>query len=151
MISCLRPYAANKFAPRSSQCIFLGYNAQSKGYRCFHLASGRVYISRHVIFDKDLFPFRPQPSSHPPVDTFSSRSQWLYLLSEPTVVPQVLPSRSTFVAPPSVSVPPVGLMRVVSTAIEEQCSERTSDIDSGSIATALFFLQAGQTPLPLLF
>lgn len=41
----LRPYAQNKFDPKSLLCVFLGYNEKYKGYRCFHPPSGRVYIS----------------------------------------------------------------------------------------------------------
>lgn len=54
---CLRPYSAHKMEPRSLQCVFLGYNADYKGYRCLYPPTGRVYISRHVIFDEKLFPF----------------------------------------------------------------------------------------------
>lgn len=34
---CLRPYGTHKFDPQSLQCIFLGYHAQYKGYRCLYL------------------------------------------------------------------------------------------------------------------
>lgn len=54
---CLRPYAAHKFEPRSLQCVFLGYNAAYKGYRCLYPPTGRVYISRNVIFDECMYPF----------------------------------------------------------------------------------------------
>lgn len=54
---CLRPYTTHKFDPRSLQCVFLGYHAQYKGYRCLYPPTGRIYISRHVIFDEDRFPF----------------------------------------------------------------------------------------------
>lgn len=54
---CLRSYSAHKFEPRSLQCVFVGYNADYKGYRCLYPPTGRVYISRHVIFDEKLFPF----------------------------------------------------------------------------------------------
>lgn len=53
----LRDYAKNRFDPRSLQCILLGYNEKYKGYRCLHSATGRVYISRHVLFDESVFPF----------------------------------------------------------------------------------------------
>lgn len=53
---CLHPYTAHKFEPRSLKCLFLG-NAAYKGYRCLCPPTGRIYISRHAIFDEDCFPF----------------------------------------------------------------------------------------------
>lgn len=37
--------------------MFLGYSDKHKGYRCLYPPTGRVYISRHVIFDEINFPF----------------------------------------------------------------------------------------------
>ncbi|KAG7584280.1 Reverse transcriptase RNA-dependent DNA polymerase [Arabidopsis suecica] len=53
----LRPYSENKFDPKSLLCVFLGYTEQYKGYRCLHPPTGRVYISRHVLFDETRFPY----------------------------------------------------------------------------------------------
>lgn len=53
----MRPYTQNKLDPRSLKCVFLGYSKKYKGYRCLLLVTGRVYISRHVIFDESKFPF----------------------------------------------------------------------------------------------
>lgn len=54
----LRPVADHKMEPRSLQCVFLGYSPQFKGYRCLYPPTGKVYISRHVIFDEEYFPFK---------------------------------------------------------------------------------------------
>ena len=53
----LRPYNAHKMDFRSKLCVFLGYSSSHRGYKSLHVPSGRLYISRHVIFDKNLFPF----------------------------------------------------------------------------------------------
>ena len=54
----LRPYAENKFDPKSLLCVFVGYNERYKGYRCYHPPTGRVYINRHVLFDEERLPFK---------------------------------------------------------------------------------------------
>lgn len=53
----IRHYTNNKFEQLSLPCVFLGYSDKHKGYRCLHRSAGRVYISRHVIFDEHKFPF----------------------------------------------------------------------------------------------
>ena len=58
----LKPYSANKLQPRALRCVFLGYSDSHKGYKCLHRASGRVYVSRDVIFNEHEFPFA-QPTN----------------------------------------------------------------------------------------
>lgn len=53
----LRPYMHNKLDPKSLPCVFLGYNEKYKGYRCLYPPTGTVFISRHVIFVEDSFPY----------------------------------------------------------------------------------------------
>jgi hypothetical protein len=53
----LRPYNARKLQFRSKQCVFLGYSNLHKGFKCLDVAAGRVYISRDVVFDENVFPF----------------------------------------------------------------------------------------------
>jgi len=65
----LRAYNSHKFSLRSKPCVFLGYSTSHKGYKCYHLETGRIFISRDVIFHEDVFPFStttptPVPSSH---------------------------------------------------------------------------------------
>jgi hypothetical protein len=69
----LRPYNNHKLDFRSKKCVFLGYSTLHKGYKCLHVPSNRVYISRDVIFDETVFPFSNMPVSHtPPPVTESS-------------------------------------------------------------------------------
>lgn len=63
----LRPYNSNKIQPRSVHCVFLGYSDIHKGYKCLHKDTGRLYISRDVVFNEVDYPFSvppiPSPSS----------------------------------------------------------------------------------------
>lgn len=53
----LHPYNSHKLEYRFKRCAFLGYNHLHKGFKCLDIASGRVYISRDVVFDEEVFPF----------------------------------------------------------------------------------------------
>ena len=53
----LRSYNADKLDFRSSACVFLGYNNSHLGYRCLDLLSNRIYLTRHVQFHENIFPF----------------------------------------------------------------------------------------------
>jgi histone deacetylase 1/2 len=46
--------------------VFLGYSSLHKGYKCLHIPTNRVYISRDVVFDETVFPFSQISSSTPP-------------------------------------------------------------------------------------
>lgn len=53
----LRPYNSRKLSFRSTQCDFLGYSSMHKGFKCLDITTGRIYISRDVVFDEAVFPF----------------------------------------------------------------------------------------------
>jgi histone deacetylase 1/2 len=53
----LRPYNSRKLEFRSKRCTFLGYSTSHKGFKCLDIATGRIYISRDVVFDENIFPF----------------------------------------------------------------------------------------------
>ncbi|KAK9125440.1 hypothetical protein Scep_014286 [Stephania cephalantha] len=66
-----RPYNAHKYQFRSEKRLFLGYSSIHKGYKCLS-KTGRMFISRHVLFDEDEFPYstlfqNTSVSSFPPV------------------------------------------------------------------------------------
>jgi transposase InsO family protein len=50
--------ATHKLSPRLVPCVFLGYPSSHKGYHCLNLVTQKLIISRHVIFDETVFPFR---------------------------------------------------------------------------------------------
>uniref|UniRef100_A0A803PM38 Integrase catalytic domain-containing protein n=1 Tax=Cannabis sativa TaxID=3483 RepID=A0A803PM38_CANSA len=54
---CLRAYQNHKFQFHSTKCVNLGYSDKHKGYKCLS-STGRLYISRDVIFNEDEFPFK---------------------------------------------------------------------------------------------
>jgi hypothetical protein len=82
--------APHKLSPRSTRCLFLGYSPDHKGYRCLDLTSHRIIISRHVIFDEDVFPLA---GSTPPTDLDS------LLESDPIPPPPPAPRLALFPAP----------------------------------------------------
>jgi hypothetical protein len=45
----------NKLSKRTLPYVLLGLSQQHKGHRCFYPPSGKVYISRHVIFNEIIF------------------------------------------------------------------------------------------------
>ncbi|KAJ0478268.1 putative RNA-directed DNA polymerase [Helianthus annuus] len=53
----------HKLHPRSTRCIFLGYPNEYRGYRCLDPLTGKVHLSRHIIFDEVVFPFNEPISS----------------------------------------------------------------------------------------
>lgn len=98
---------SHKLQPRSIKCVFLGYLENFRGYRCFDLATGKVYLSRHVTFDETSFPFAQSRSSSSyefldglPIPSFSylpsktqpTPPQTLNQHSSPTVPFSPLPS-----------------------------------------------------------
>lgn len=84
----LRPYNARKLEFRSTQCVFLGYSGQHKGYKCLHRATGRVYISREVDFDESVFPFASAKS----YEQVLPSSQTPYVTILPSLVDRVKPT-----------------------------------------------------------
>jgi len=47
----------DKFEPRATPHIFVGYPFNTKGYKVLDLATKRIHVSRDVIFHESIFPF----------------------------------------------------------------------------------------------
>jgi histone deacetylase 1/2 len=62
----LRPFNRNKLDFRSKRCVFLGYSNSHRGFKCLDTSTGKVFVSRHVVFDEGSFPFANSNTSPPP-------------------------------------------------------------------------------------
>ncbi|GKF07040.1 retrovirus-related pol polyprotein from transposon TNT 1-94, partial [Tanacetum coccineum] len=88
----------------STSCVFLGYSPSHHGYRCLDISTERIYIARHVCFNKAQFPFDiPNTTSLPP-----SKTSLYYSSESPYIIPTTdhpSPSspRSPISSPSSVS------------------------------------------------
>jgi hypothetical protein len=51
-------------------CVFLGYSADHKGYRCLDLTTNNIIVSRHIVFDEAYFPFSASPRLTNDLDIF---------------------------------------------------------------------------------
>ena len=47
----------NKLTPRALRCVFLGYVAYQKGYRCYHPPNKRMFVTMDVVFHEDSMYF----------------------------------------------------------------------------------------------
>jgi len=52
-----RPRSKEKFAPCSRKCIFVRYPYGKKGWKLYDLETHEIFVSRHVVFQENIFPF----------------------------------------------------------------------------------------------
>jgi len=83
---------------RSKNYIFIGYSLDYHGYKCLDLTTGKVYVSRHVVFYENNFPYKSpdqNPSICPDINStvvpFSNTISPLSLTSAGTCAPSPSP------------------------------------------------------------
>ncbi|KAJ4777852.1 polyprotein [Rhynchospora pubera] len=87
-----RPYNSHKLELRSLPCVFLGYSSSQKGYRCLHLDTKKIYVSRNVVFDESNFPFKKmaqKTNSDANVDVSDQICTMPLQISQPTQAQQL--------------------------------------------------------------
>lgn len=103
----------HKLSPRSTQCAFLGYPSNHKGFKCLNLHT-KIIISRHVVFYETIFPF----------GSMTSNSSPSYSLLEHISIPSsIFPPFST------ISSPEVGTHHEASSSLPTS-SPSSSEVDS---------------------
>ena len=92
-IDLLRPYHAHKLDFRSQECLFLGYSSSHKVYKC-PSSTGRIYISKDVLFIEHRFPYSDLfPSSPNTIKILDSYFSLSPNLSPPSVSHTPQPSQ----------------------------------------------------------
>jgi len=130
----LSPFGRTKLEYKSIYCVFLGFSANHKGYCCLEPHSGRLYISRHVKFNEQHFPFKNVTASH------SSRSQLFQLQAFPTSLHNTAlhhsPTSSQSTGMAVVEVVPTQLMEAIHSSVHLSPIPPTPALHSSSPASA---------------
>ena len=124
-----RPYNNHKIENRSTPCVFLGYSTTQSAYLCLQQSSGRIYVSRHVQFDEQVYPFlqsSPLQSNSEPQSTRQTEPLHSLIPLRPPRVSSTLPSLGN---PRIASLPPVTLEDSVDGLVD---SDTQPDMTSNS-------------------
>ena len=87
-----------KLDPKATATIFIGYDEQSKAYRCYHPPSRKILVSRDVRFDEQQFAI-PSIETTEPLEDHSFLDR-LLSHTKPMTQPICIPLHSTTVHPP---------------------------------------------------
>jgi len=101
-----RPYNNHKLEFRSKECIFIGYSSTHKGYKCLD-PTGRVFISKDVIFNEYKFPYAELFSGAVPSET-QGVSPTLTTFLPTMMSPSTSSPTANFQSPSNVTIPSSG-------------------------------------------
>ncbi|XP_017624974.1 uncharacterized protein LOC108468603 [Gossypium arboreum] len=70
----LQPFNTHKLQFHSKPCVFLSYSRVHKAYKCLDDA-GKMFLSRHVVFDETCFPFAGSNNSDNTIPSLDASSR----------------------------------------------------------------------------
>lgn len=79
-------------------CVFIGYPTGIKGYKLYDIQTKQVFVSRDVVFHKEVFPFHSFTDVNPTVDPFTD-----LVLPSPSLNSPIPPNQHTT---PNSPIPP---------------------------------------------
>ncbi|KAI4376250.1 hypothetical protein MLD38_014035 [Melastoma candidum] len=126
----------HKLSVKVVSCVFLGYSDSHKGYRCYDPITERLYISCHVRFQEDTFPYRDLLLRHPTTSPDDSGAvQIPFLLPVPNSQP-VQDVTPTALVPPATSSASIGSITSLQTTHLPSPSVTARIVDAHSSTAA---------------
>ncbi|KAJ3705308.1 hypothetical protein LUZ61_009013 [Rhynchospora tenuis] len=116
VVGCLcfphtKAYNTHKLQLRAMPCVFLGYSTAQKGYRCLHVDTNRIFVSRNVKFDEQVFSFaksKGATNSAVSADNIMSGPPLfeVYLRGIQPLQPNIQPNSQSVAAPADLTIQP---------------------------------------------
>jgi hypothetical protein len=137
----LAPHEHTKLTAESTECVFLGYSVENKGYRYWDPVACRMRTSRDVVFDES-HPFYPCPTTDAPPASLIDPLSFLFFSDAPMPLPLLTLPTSVSSAESS----PVVLDYTVKPPVTQIYSHRGARLSEVPTSLAELFFDVPSSP-----